>query len=372
MEDISLRHARLIIDKGKLTNNVKRFCDLLQGNTKLMAVVKANGYAHGAVETADAAQKGGAQWLGVATVGEGIELRRAGIEMPILVLGMVPPPHVPAAIEWDLTWAVSESGSLAAIQQCAKRANRCAHIHAKINTGMNRIGFYEREMWQTFLRERSEYDKVVLTGVFTHFADADQAHSGHTQRQAARFEQFLSDIPPEQREALTIHACNTAGMIGFPEYHYDMVRLGIGMYGYPPMVLDGIEPPLRWEADILFLHEVHAGESIGYNCTRTAECDMRIAVVPVGYADGYSRLLSNCGEVVIRGEKAPVVGRICMDQCMVDVSRIPQVQIGDRVILIGEEGGIRMDAGVMAEKTQTIPYEVLLSLSTRMPRIYRS
>ena len=372
MKEIPLRNARLIIDKKKLTDNVRKFCGLLQKDTKILAVVKANGYAHGAVETAQAALAGGAQWLGVGTVGEGIELRRAGIQAPILVIGIVPKAYMQAAIAWELVWTVSETSALATIQQYAKKENKAARIHAKINTGMNRIGFDDRTEWKTFLRQLPDYDKVYLDGVFTHFADADRQDSGYTQQQAKRFEGFLSDIERVQRKTLLVHACNTAGIIGFPEYHYDMVRLGIGLYGYPPVPMPGIERPLQWEADIIFLHEIHAGECVGYNCTTTAEHDMRIAVVSAGYADGYSRLLSNCGEVLIGGERASVIGRVCMDQFMVDVSHIPRAQIGDKVILIGEENGCSIDAEDIAKKTQTISYEVLLSLSTRMPRIYRS
>lgn len=369
---IPLRNGQLIIDLGQMKKNIDCYRGYMEKETKLMAVVKANGYGHGAIAMAKAAIEAGATYLAVSTLGEAMELREAGIQAPILILTMIYPEYIAEAIAWDCTLTVSDDSALQAIQQCAKQQGKCAKIHTKINTGMNRIGFCDHGAWRSFLDEITEMDAIHWEGMFTHFADADSEKADRTEKQATQFETYLAMVSSEQRAKLTIHACNSAGIIAYPAYHYDMVRLGLGMYGYPLHPVAGIEPIMQWETNVVFVHDVQAGDVIGYNGTYKAEKDMRVAVVPVGYADGYSRTLSNCGQVIINGKKLPIVGRICMDQFMVDISEEPNISLGDRVILLGKTDALRIDANDIAAESQTIAHEVLAKINARVPKVYKA
>ncbi len=370
MEEIPLRNSWLEINLQAIEHNVFQYRKLLQKSTMLLAVVKANAYGHGSIAVAQAAIKAGADYLGVATIGEAVEIRNAGIKMPLLILGLIPDKYIEVAIQQDCILTVSDIKTLSDIEHCAEKMKKIAKIHLKVNTGMNRIGFNNLDAWKEALDFIDRCAAIECDGVFTHFADADGETKTYTQKQAERFDAYISCIPTQQRNKLVVHAANSAATINYTQYHYDMVRLGIGMYGYSSVVMPELNMALQWKSNIIYIHEVCSGDGIGYNCTKNAVEAMQVAVVPVGYADGYPRKLSNIGEVIVGGQKCKIVGRVCMDQIMIDITGLNNIKVGDMVILLGRDKEQSIDADDLAKKVGTISYEILTSLSVRLPRYY--
>ncbi len=367
-----LRHTACEIDLTAIRHNVGVMKGRLKGNAKFLAVVKADGYGHGAVQVARAALKAGADMLAVAIVEEGVELRAAGITCPILVLGGIEPAAADAVVKADLTQVVFNEEIIRALRASGLKFGRTAKVHLKLETGMNRIGVRTKERVQELTRLINSMQWIELTGCFTHMATADsEDDGGATLEQIERFEALCAAIREVHPGELTCHAGNTACIFRYPQAHFDMVRGGIALYGYPPVPeAAGLRPAMRWVTRAVMVKELDAGERVGYGGTFTAQKPTRVMTLPVGYADGYRRGISGKGCVLVRGQRAKVLGRVCMDQIMVDVTDIKGAQAGDEVVLLGAQGEDCIDANEMASWLDTISYEVLCSPSRRVPRVY--
>lgn len=342
-----------------------------------MAVVKADAYGHGAVPVARIALKSGADRLGVALLEEAIQLRDQDVHAPIHILSEIPPEDYEASqvVARDLTPTVYQMPVAEKLSRAAVRAEKNVRVHIKVDTGMHRLGIsVDPEEVIDFVRRIQKLPNLEVEGIFTHFAMADKPQSDFTDRQFERFQQILKALEKNGIKVPIKHAANSAAIMTKPETHLDMVRAGISIYGLPPSSelkqIVQLEPALSLKTKISYLKRVPAGEGISYGLTYQTEKPTLIATLPVGYADGYSRSLSNRSEVLVRGKRARVAGTICMDQFMVDVNHIPNVKVGDEVTLIGRQGGEEITADEIAELMSTINYEVVCAIGKRVPRIY--
>jgi len=363
------------IDLDKIAHNIGEIKRLLPPGTKLMAVVKADGYGHGAVHVARKALACGSSCLAVASADEGIELRAHGIKEPILVLGFTPPGRAEDVIEHDLTQTVYQRDLLHALNRAALAAGRIAPVHVKIDSGMGRLGLTEAEEAARFLLEASELPGIEVEGLYSHFATADELDESYVHEQIERWQAVLEKVGRCGIEIPVVHISNSAAILQHPQCAGNMVRLGISMYGYYPSddIRQGqanLQPALRLVTQIAHLKDVPAGTKISYGATFETKRASKIATLPVGYADGYSRSLSNKGHVAVRGRRAPVVGRVCMDQIMIDVTDIPGVQVYDEVVLYGKQGEEEVTVDEVAAQIGTISYEVVCDLGRRVPRCY--
>lgn len=367
-----LRQNRVVIDLDAIRNNYRILKESVPAHVSVMPVVKANAYGHGMLETAQALAAMGAAHFAVALPEEGIDLRMGGIEGEVLVLGAAMPRTAQEAVRWQLTQTVFTPDMLELLEQEAVRQQVPALVHIKLDTGMNRIGLRTAEEARAMSDMLKKCPHVRCNGIYTHFADADNpsdsgALNAFTCEQLSRFHQlraaFDKDIPS--------HVANSAMSLLAPEAYFDMIREGISLYGYPPVHTDlPFRPALSWMTEVVHVKEIRAGETIGYGRSFHAAHDMRIATVAVGYGDGYHRAASNRGCVLIRGKRAPIVGRVCMDQTMVDVTDIPGVRTGDEVVLLGGQEADCISAEELAAWAGTISYEVLLAITQRVPREY--
>jgi alanine racemase len=360
------------IDLGATAYNVKRIKEIVGPRVDVMAVVKAEAYGHGALEVARTALQSGASWLGVAALNEAIPLRQAGISAPIGVLGWTPGWLAQQAIEHDIACAVFDIDTAGAFGRAAQAIGRPARLHVKLNTGMNRLGLPPDEAADAIER-MSALQGVSIEGVFTHFARADEADPAYTQQQIARFKQVLSEVEARGVAIPIRHAANSPGVLRFPESHFDMVRLGIAMHGLDPsddVPLPGdFRPVLALKTLVAQVQTLPPGSPVSYGGSYVTRGYERIAVLPIGYADGFRRKPANWGEVLVRGLRAPIVGRVCMDQCMIDVTHIPGVAQGDEVVLIGAQGEDRIRAEEVAARLGTNNYEVASMIMGRVPRV---
>ena len=361
------------IDLGATAYNVKRIKQIVGPRVEVMAIVKAEAYGHGALEVARAALASGAAWLGVAALNEAIPLRQAGIGAPIVVLGWTPGWLAQQAIEQDVACAIFDVDTAGAFGLAAQALGRLARLHVKINTGMNRLGLPPDEA-ASAIQHMSALPGVSLEGVFTHFARADEADPAHTQQQIDRFKQVLSQVEARGVAIPIRHAANSPGILRFPDSHFDMVRLGIALHGLDPsddVPLPGdFRPVLTLKTLVAQVQTLPPGSPVSYGGSYVTRGYERIAVLPIGYADGFRRKPSNWGEALVRGRRAPVVGRVCMDQCMIDVTHIPGVAQGDEVVLIGAQEGDRIRAEEVAARLGTNNYEVVSMIMERVPRVY--
>lgn len=368
-----LRYNVCEIDLSAIRHNVGVMRACLAPGVKFLAVVKADGYGHGAVQVARAALEAGADMLAVAIPEEGAQLRRAGIEAPILVLGGIEENAAEAVAACDLTQVVFDEARIRALSAAGEKLGRRVKLHIKLDTGMCRIGVREEEEAMALARLIDSLPGVVLDGCFTHMATADEDERADTDRQIARFYALCDAIASVHPGKITRHAANTASIFRYPEAHADMVRGGIALYGYPPVPeAKGLRPAMRWVAHAVYVKTIHAGDRVSYGGLFEAKRETRVMTVPVGYADGYRRGITGKGCVLVRGRRAPILGRVCMDQIMVDVTDIPDAQAGDEVVLLGAQGGEMIDADEMAGWIGTISYEVICSPSARVPRVYKN
>jgi alanine racemase len=362
-----------------LQNNARALF-LAQGqSTPLIAVIKANAYGHGAVEVAHALlapqMKGAVKMLAVASVDEGETLRAAGIAAPILLLSAILPEEAAAAVAFDLTVTLSTQEVAAALEVAARAQSKTAQAHFKIDTGMSRLGFgleHIAQEWQTL----RQYSHLKVGGVFTHFACADEGSSEFSLRQIRAFENSLAACGIASSE-YCIHAANSAAALRFAEAAYSAIRPGLALYGSSPFGTRvscscELQPVMSLRARVTELRQVSCGQSVSYGATWTAARASTLALVPIGYADGYPRALSNQGEVLLRGKRCPLVGRVTMDQILVDVTEIaPRIEVGEIVTVWGEgENGEALPVEEAAEKAGTIAYELLCRVAPRVPRIY--
>ncbi len=358
------------VDLSAIGHNIKETKKVLQPDTKLCAVVKANAYGHGAVPVAKAAIEAGADFLAVAMTQEALELRLAGVDVPILILGALTPGHEETVVEYNMSQTVPDLKSAEILSAAAVKRGKIAKIHLVVETGMNRIGCKVSEAGN-LAEAVVALPNVELEGVFSHFAKADAEDKTYMQRQYDVFAEAIKNIEAKGICVPIKHIANSAAITEAPEVHMDMVRQGITLYGLWPSseVKRNLhyQPVMSLKAQVVFVKEVPAGEKIGYGCTYETTRTTKVATLPLGYADGISRKLSNRGYVSIRGCKAPIVGRVCMDQMMVDITDIPDVTEGDEAIIFG---GNEISIDTVAEWMETINYEVLCLLSDRIPRRY--
>jgi alanine racemase len=361
-----------VIDLDALAHNLQEIRRLLPTRTAVCAVVKANAYGHGAVPVSRELEALGVESFAVATVEEGVELRQAGIRKPILVLG-IGESGTGAAVEHGLTTVIYSEASARRVMEAARETDRDVPVHIKLDTGMGRIGLFPEE-WPSLVRELLEIRNIRLEGYLTHFSSAE-SDPGFTRTQTERFKQALDEV---QRLSACgrkqVHIANSAGILAPQEAVGNMVRPGIILYGaYPdPGLMDraSLRPVMTFRTEVLYLKTLPPGSPVSYGQTFHTRRTSRIATLPVGYADGYRRDLSNRGVVLIHGKTAPVVGTVTMDLIMADVTDLPGVREGDEVTLFGCAGEETLRADELAAKIGTIPYELLCAVSRRVPRVY--
>jgi alanine racemase len=363
------------VDLAALAYNLTQFRGILSPGCDVMAVVKANAYGHGAVETAKALIRQGMSRVAVVSIDEGIALRQAGINAPIVVLGPLFPEQLGDLFGHQLTPVISDAALIPALAKAAASFPTPYPVHLKVETGMSRLGLTQGELTELF--ERSRFPTTLhLEGLMTHFADADGPSEETTEAQLTGFRRAIDIVTAGGFRVPLIHAANSAGAVRFPEAHFSLVRPGIMLYGYHTLpnsvAAPDLKPVLSLRTSVAQIRTVQAGRKVSYNGTFTARQATRIAVLPIGYADGMSRHLSNRGCVLIRGRRAPIAGLVCMDMIMVDVTTIPGVSVGDDVVIIGRQGDEQITADDIARWTGTIAYEVLCTIGPRIPRQYLS
>jgi alanine racemase len=369
------RPTWLEVDLSAIGSNTRRIAALVGPDVRVLASLKADAYGHGALRVARTVLHNGASWLGVATVSEAEPLRAAGITAPILVFGYTAPWQTREAVRLDLRATVYSLDAAHALSRAARDLDREVRVHVKIDTGMARLGLRAEDSSAIvlFCERLLELPGVVLEGIFTHFATADSADQTYARRQLDRFNAVLAALDGRGLRPPLVHAANSAAMLTLPEARYDMVRPGIAIYGLPPssevQLPGGFRPALAFKTQVAQVKDIQAGEGISYGATYITARPTRIAVLPVGYADGFRRAPANWGEVLVRGKRAPLVGRVCMDQSMIDITDIPGVRQGDEVVLIGCQGDDELTAEAVAERLGTISYEVVSALLARVPRI---
>jgi alanine racemase len=373
-----LRPTWVEISLPRLRRNLQRVRDLA-GPRRVMAVIKADAYGHGAIPVAKCLADCGVDWFGVATVEEALELRGAGIQQPVLLLGglyMSDPAHL---IEYGLTPSISSTMRLDTYAECARRYGRPIEIHLKVDSGLGRLGL-PLERVTAFVNHYRELEGLQLKGLFTHLASAEDLVASQTDEQGERFAAALGQLRGLQVEPEWIHVSNSAALLTGRKFPENLVRVGALLYGYcmPLVVSPGqelpkvpeFEPVLAFKSRIVYMKDVPSGTPLGYGAAFYTRRSSRIATVPVGYADGLNHALSNRGYAIVRGRRARIVGSISMDLSLLDVTDIPGTNIGDEIILIGEADHTSITAVEIAQLLDTVPYEVLCSIGKRVPRIY--
>lgn len=368
-----VRPTHVAVNLAQLTANYEAIQQAVGTAVSIMPILKANAYGHGLVPIAQHLEKLGAPYFGVAYLEEGLLLREAGITTPILVLGGIAGNQIPLFIEHDLTLTASSVEKLSQIENTAVALQKTAKVHLKIDTGMERIGVHYYSA-HALLEASLDCPHCFVEGIYSHFANSDTADLTHARQQLSRFQQVLSFyeerglLPPPLR-----HMANSGGILQLPEAHLDMVRPGILLYGvYPSDEVPhtvAVKPALTWKSRVVYFKVVQPGHPVSYGSTWQSEEMTRIVTVPVGYGDGYFRLLSNRAQVLIGGKAYPVVGRVCMDQMMVNIGW-DSAYNGDEVILIGQQGEASIAFEEVARWADTIPYEILTNINTRVPRVY--
>lgn len=361
------------INLDAIRHNLQEIRMITPAAASITAVVKANAYGHGVMEVTRTVLACGVNHLAVAIPEEGIFLRQQGITVPIMILGLTLPDQAEEMIQYNLNPTVATWDSILALASAAQRLGKTAHIFIKLDTGMNRVGVFADEA-AAFVQRAANLAGIVIHGLFSHFAIADSSDKTYTRRQFKEFQQIVAILEGKGIRIPHKSMSNSAAIIDLPHMHLDFVRPGIILYGLAPSDEVGqtikLIPAMQFKSRIVYLKRMVEGSKVGYGCTYTAQRDTTIATLPVGYADGYSRLLSNKGEVLISGMRCPVIGRVCMDQIMVDVTRVPSAAIGDEAVLFGKQGAAEITIDEVAGKIGTINYELVCSISARVPRVY--
>ena len=371
VRDDETRPTTLTVDLGALARNYSAIRAHV-GGAKVMAILKANAYGHGLVPVAQHLEKLGAPYFGLAYLEEGVRVRQEGVQTPILILGGIVGRQIPRFLEYDLTLTASSVDKLEAIEQCAAALGKRAKVHLKIDTGMERIGvhWYSAE---ALLTTSLRCPNVEVEGLYSHLANSDDADLNHAKLQRERFEEVIAFYERRSLPTPMRHLANSGAVLQMPEVNYDMVRPGILLYGAYPSpecrTTLRVETAIRWTSQVVYFKVVKAGGSVSYGSTWTADRPTRVVTVPVGYGDGYQRAMSGSAEVLIGGRKYPVIGRVCMDQLMVDIGDGTAYN-GDEVVLIGESGEAKIRIEDLAAWADTVPHEILTSINTRVPRFY--
>ena len=361
------RRCWVEIDGRALRHNFRVLRGLVPRGTKLMAVVKANAYGHGLVEMARELEVSGADWLGVANVAEGAQLRAAGVKLPILLLSATLPEEMEEAIRRQLTLTLSDCHEARRLGRIAHKLRRKADVHFKVDTGMGRLGCWH-EWASEELACMRKLPHIAVTGLCTHFASADD-NAWLTHAQWKAIEPFFAEHPDLLR-----HAANSPAVTRRYGFTADMVRVGLALYGIAPHPEDqglGLQPTLTWKSRITLLRDVAAGRTVSYGATYRVRSPERQAVVAMGYGDGYFRLHSNASHLLVGGKRCPIRGRVTMDQIIIDVTRVPGCRVGDEVVALGDHGGETIHARELATQAHTIPWEILTNIGARVPRVYR-
>lgn len=364
-----------VISLSAIEENIKNVRERLPQGTSLMAVLKADAYGHGAEAVGKRIEKY-IDAAGVASVEEGLELRRAGISVPILVLGYSSPRQYGEIIENKIMPTVFEKDEAEKFANEALKRNTIGKINIAIDTGMTRVGFRVNEHSADIIKEINDLPGIKIDGMFTHLSSADTCDEAYSKKQFDEFEKMLELLEKRGVNIRIKHMCNSAGIMKYPEHYYDCVRCGIVTYGlYPSEDVDknllSLKPALSWKAHVMHISETEAGRGVSYGATYVTSKDVtRIATVSVGYADGYPRALSSKGVVLINGKRAPVIGRVCMDQIMVDISDVGEVHIEDPVTLIGRDGDEFISAEEVADAAGSFNYELVCHIGKRVKRIY--
>ncbi|HEY6284248.1 MAG TPA: alanine racemase [Ktedonobacteraceae bacterium] len=363
------------IDLSAIAHNTRQIQSLVGSNVRILASLKADAYGHGALKVARTVLHNGASMLGVATLSEAVPLREAGIHAPILVFGYVPHWQMREAVRLRLTLTLYSIESALALSRATQALNQAVKVHMKIDTGMGRLGIRSERIAEIveLLHEITELPRLELEGIFTHFAMADTQDQTHARIQLARFQHVLQCIDEEHIRPPLVHAANSAAIFSLPEAHFDMVRPGIALYGLDPSTEVRLpaefRPALSFKTQVAQVKDIPEGESISYGCTYTTNRPTRVAILPVGYADGFRRAPTNWGSVLVHGQEAPLLGRVCMDQCIIDITHIPHVRVGEEVVLIGRQGTASLTAEQVAQRLGTINYEVVSEILARVPRV---
>ncbi len=359
----------LEIDLGAIKNNIKAIKRMT--GTRVMAMIKANGYGHGVQAVARAASEAGAEWLGVARIEEALNLRASGITAEMMALGYTPPSMIPEAVRENIHVAIYDPKMAQAYAKQAQKAGGRLKAHLKIETGMGRLGM-SPEKAPAFLQEIRNQDAIELNGIFTHFARADEPEADSAAKQLTRFTALLEKLRKADLCPTMVHSANSAAILNFPEAYFDLVRPGIAIYGLNPSpespLPAAFRPALTWKARLTFLRMLPPSHGVSYGSIYETSKDERIGVIPVGYGDGFRRV--NGQAALIRGQRVPVVGRVCMDQCMLQLDSVPEAAVEDEVVLLGEQGGLSITADDLGKKWGTVNYEVVCGLADRLPRIY--
>jgi len=361
------------IDLKAIGFNFRRIKDLVGQKIRTMAVVKANAYGHGLVEASRAVVKEGVDYLGVATVDEALNLRTNNLKDPILVLGSILPEEVRVALKNNITLTLSNSELFKAIEKEAQSKKIKAKVHVKIDTGMGRIGIWHKDAL-SFIEKISNSKLIELEGLYTHFSIAARDRV-FTTSQIESFESLIETLEEKNIKIPYKHAANSIATINFRRSHLNLIRPGLIIYGmYPKRGFERfikLKPAFSLKTKIVYLKKAPPGRSISYGRTYITQKYTKVATLPIGYADGYGRILSNKAQVLIKGERAPVIGKVTMDQTMIDVGHIKNVKIGDEVVLIGKQGNERIRVERLARLAGTIPYEIVCSITDRVPRVYK-
>jgi alanine racemase len=375
------------IDLNAYAHNIRELRRLTRPEARLMAVVKANGYGHGAAAVARTALQNGAACLGVARMHEAVDLRKAGLEAPILIFGYTPPDSAQTLMEYELTQAVYALQTARALSGQAARLGKKIKIHIKVDSGMGRLGLlldrpsgataHGNAAAQTLrdIEAISRLDGLEVEGIFTHFATADSADKSYADRQLERFVDFIGRLDRAGLMPPLRHAANSGALIDMPNSHLDMVRPGIATYGlYPSAEVNKsnvtLQPAMTLKSRIIQIKKVPADFPVSYGITYRTPKPTTIATVPVGYADGFNRLLSSSGQMLVHGQRVPVVGRVCMDLTMLDVGALKEVKIEDEVVVFGRQGEQSIAVDQIAASLNTINYEIVTSIGGRVPRVY--
>ena len=379
-EDIREREFQRVyaqVDLDIITENLVNIKGNTSPHTKLLAVIKTDGYGHGSVPIARCLEKFDFVYgYAVATVEEAFILRKAGISLPILILGYTFPYSYEELILEDIRPAVFRSDMLKELSEAARKAGKAAKVHIKVDTGMGRIGIAPDDAGIDFVKEAIKTPGIEIEGIFTHFARADETDKTSALKQFEKFSAFIERIEKELGLVIPVkHCSNSAGIVEMPQANMDVVRPGIILYGLRPsdevsQEIISLRPALSLYSHVVYVKDIYPGQSVSYGGTFTAQHKMRIATIPVGYGDGYPRMLSGKGYVLIRGKKATILGRVCMDQFMVDVTDIEGVKEGDLVTLIGKDGEETITAELLGELSGRFNYELVCDLGRRIPRVY--
>lgn len=362
------------VDLPVISENIKKIKDLMGSKTGIMAVVKANAYGHGSIAVSKVAIDAGSKMVGVSSFGEAKQLREAGIKAPIVILGYTPAQNYLDTLKYNITVTIRNLDVAKALSTAARREEKSARVWVKVNTGMNRLGLNPEEVL-FFVKKAQNLPSLAIDGIFTHFADADNSDLDFTKKQLSFFEKVLQELTSNGIEIPIVSAANSAASFLLPKSRYNLIRVGIAMYGLKPYrKFDyGIDlrPALAFKTEITQLTEIPEGGSVGYGREFIAKKPILVATLAVGYGDGFRRSPKNWGEVLIKGQRAPLVGRVSMDQAGVDITDIVgDIRRGEEVVLIGKSGKEQLTVEEIAEKLGTISYEVLTSISARVPRVY--